>query len=178
MLDGVPNVAMAVGYTNAFWTLKTELIAQYVCRLLKHMVQHGYDTCMPIIPEGGIEEGPLLDLEAGYVLRAKNRLPKQGNARPWKLFQNYILDRVILARGSVKDDSILFRKRGSVDVARPQEPAASTTSITRLPLSPVPALASVANWPCSWPSRVVIYPFPMSAKPVCRRLRHYCRRPR
>ena len=50
MLSDVPNLAFALGYTNASWTLKADLISEYVCRLLNHMDEHGYRQCVPRAP--------------------------------------------------------------------------------------------------------------------------------
>jgi monooxygenase len=102
MLSDVPNLAFVIGYTNASWTLKADLVNRYVCRLLNHMDRHGYDICMPKI-HGKLGEAPLLDFTSGYVQRSLAELPKQGNRSPWKLYQNYLLDLVTLRLGSVTD---------------------------------------------------------------------------
>ncbi len=81
MFSGVPNLALALGYTNASWTLKCDLISEYVCRLLTHMDEHGYRQCTPIAPDPSQPLSPVVDLKSGYVLRALDSLPKQG-ARP------------------------------------------------------------------------------------------------
>ena len=78
MFSDVPNLAFAVGYTNASWTLKCDLIAEYVCRLLNHMDHHGYAVCTPRVNEAEIEEEPVIDFNSGYVLRALDSLPRQG----------------------------------------------------------------------------------------------------
>ncbi|HEU0128755.1 MAG TPA: NAD(P)/FAD-dependent oxidoreductase, partial [Pseudonocardiaceae bacterium] len=77
MLSGVPNFALTIGYTHASWTLKAELVSEYVCRLLNHMDQRGYQVCTPLAPDTPQRE-PLIDLQAGYVLRSVALLPKQG----------------------------------------------------------------------------------------------------
>src|SRR5262249_32920392 len=78
MLSGVPNYAFAVGYTNASWTLKCDLVCEYVCRLLNHMAQRGYRQCTPVAPPPSVPTRPLIDLQAGYILRSLDALPKQG----------------------------------------------------------------------------------------------------
>ena len=84
MLSGVPNFAFAIGYTNASWTLKADLTAEYVCRLLNHMDAQGTRiACRAARPDG--DEEPLLDFQAGYVLRSLDLFPKQGSQAPWKL---------------------------------------------------------------------------------------------
>jgi cation diffusion facilitator CzcD-associated flavoprotein CzcO len=108
MLSGVPNLAFTLGYTNASWTLKADLTAIYVCRLLKHLNRHGYTTCVPRV-RGSIREAPLIDFSSGYVRRALDQLPKQGNRAPWKLFQNYALDLVTLRFGPVTDSMVFTR---------------------------------------------------------------------
>ncbi len=81
MLSGVPNFALTVGYTNASWTLKADLVAGYVCRLLNHMDARQQQICTPVAPKVTGETRPLIDLMSGYVLRSVEKLPKQGGAR-------------------------------------------------------------------------------------------------
>ncbi len=102
MLSGMPNFAFSVGYTNASWTLKTDLIGGYICRLIRYMDKKGYRTVRPELPAEGIETAPVVDLKAGYIARALDSLPKQGNKMPWSLHMNYILDSWAL-RGSKRD---------------------------------------------------------------------------
>jgi monooxygenase len=111
MLDGVPNMALAFGYTNASWTLKCDLTSQYVCRLLRHMQLHSYDICVPRLQED-VEEAPLLDFTSGYVQRAAGKLPSQGAKSPWRLHQNYLLDYAALMLGKINDDAMEFRRKG------------------------------------------------------------------
>jgi monooxygenase len=108
MLNDVPNVAFALGYTNASWTLKCELTSAYVCRLLNHMSNRGYAWCMPQRPESGIIEEPAISFTSGYIQRASAILPKQGSQKPWKLYQNYALDLAALKFGTVEDGTMIF----------------------------------------------------------------------
>ncbi|MFN8162306.1 MAG: NAD(P)/FAD-dependent oxidoreductase [Solirubrobacterales bacterium] len=108
MLGDFPNFAFTLGYTNASWTLKADLTAEYVCRLLNHMDANGYDQCVPRAGGGSISEEPLLDFNAGYVLRSIDRLPKQGSREPWKLRQNYPLDLRTLRYGPLEDGAMRF----------------------------------------------------------------------
>jgi monooxygenase len=108
MLSGVPNLAVTVGYTNASWTLKADLAAEYVCRLLKHMDAHGYRQCTPRAPDPTLPTRPFMDLASGYVLRSIESLPKQGAWPPWRLYQNYPRDVVMLRYGRVDDEGIEF----------------------------------------------------------------------
>lgn len=103
MLSDVPNLAFAIGYTNASWTLKADLSNRYLCRLINYMDQHGYTSCMPKI-RGTIKDEPLMDFTSGYVQRDLANLPKQGSKAPWKLYQNYILDLITLGYRSVTDN--------------------------------------------------------------------------
>ncbi len=107
MLSDVPNLAIALGYTNASWTLKCDLVCEFVCRLLNHMQKNGYDKCVARVKDrSASEEEPLLDFSSGYVQRSIALLPKQGKKAPWKLYQNYFLDLVGLRYGDLEDGVI------------------------------------------------------------------------
>lgn len=108
MLSDVPNMAMSLGYTNASWTLKCELIAEFVCRLLNHMDAQGYTWCCPRQRDPKLEDRPLLDLDSGYIRRAQGIVPKQGERLPWRLYQNYVLDRAMFRHGRLDDDAMQF----------------------------------------------------------------------
>ena len=110
MLSGVPNFALAMGYTNASWTLKCDLVSEYVCRLLNHMDAHGYQQVVPTRPDDAMDTVPLIDLTSGYVLRGVGMLPRQGRRAPWRLHQNYPLDVRLLRRGPVDDDGVRFSR--------------------------------------------------------------------
>ena len=103
MLEGVPNFAFALGYTNASWTLKADLTGEYVCRLLNHMDEHGYAYCTPRNLDPSITPEPMIDFSSGYVQRSIAKFPKQGSRRPWRLYQNYALDIVSLRFGRIDD---------------------------------------------------------------------------
>ena len=108
MLDGVPNVALALGYTNASWTLKCELTALYVTRLIAYMDRHGYRACAPAMPPAGVEREPAISLTSGYISRALDALPRQGSHAPWRLYQNYAFDLAALRLGRVNDGVMEF----------------------------------------------------------------------
>jgi monooxygenase len=110
MLSGVPNFALTSGYTNASWTLKCDLVCEYVCRLLNHMDAHGYRQCMPQERDPQPDDQPFIDLASGYVLRAIDRFPRQGAKAPWRLHQNYVLDIVGLKRGELEDGTMIFSR--------------------------------------------------------------------
>jgi monooxygenase len=107
MLSGVPNFVFTSGYTNASWTLKADLVSEYACRLLAHMDAHGHRKCVPEV-DGSVEEQPLLDFTAGYVLRSIDRFPKQGSREPWRLRQNYVFDVRTVRRGPIDDGTMRF----------------------------------------------------------------------
>lgn len=113
MLTGIPNFAFAVGYTNASWTLKVDLVSEYVCRLLDHMDRHGYDLVTPLEPGGDVARRPLIDLDAGYVKRSLHELPKQGSRVPWQLHQNYLRDIRLFRRGELDDEGVRFERSGA-----------------------------------------------------------------
>jgi cation diffusion facilitator CzcD-associated flavoprotein CzcO len=107
MLSGVPNLAIALGYTNASWTLKADLTCQYVCRLLNHMEAHGYRQCVPR-RDPAVAERPFIDFSSGYVLRSLDKFPKQGSRAPWRLYQNFPRDIMSLRFGRVEDGTMEF----------------------------------------------------------------------
>jgi monooxygenase len=109
MYSDVPNLASALGYTNASWTLKCDLTAEYVCRLLKHMDRHGYAQCTPRVNDPEVREEPILDFTSGYVRRALHTLPRQGSKTPWRLHQNYVRDLSMLRYGRVDDGVMEFK---------------------------------------------------------------------
>ncbi len=104
MFGGIPNFAIALGYTNASWTLKCDLVAEYVCRLLAYMDARGYRVATPRAPDPSQPTEAFIDLKSGYVLRSIDQLPKQGAAHPWRLHQNYPKDIRLLKRGPVDDE--------------------------------------------------------------------------
>ncbi|NES31933.1 NAD(P)-binding protein [Micromonospora terminaliae] len=112
MLSGVPNFAMTIGYTNASWTLKADLVATYVCRLLRHLDDTGQQIVTPLAPDSD-ELVPIIDLQSGYVLRAVDRLPKQGPAAPWRLHQNYPRDVLLMRHGRLTDAGVRFSRAGT-----------------------------------------------------------------
>jgi monooxygenase len=107
MLSGVPNLVYMIGYTNASWTLKVDLVAEYVVRLLRHLRDHGLGVAVPE-RDPDVEEAPFLDFGAGYVQRSIDELPKQGTRAPWRLAMNYAIDAVALRRSRVDDDAVRF----------------------------------------------------------------------
>jgi cation diffusion facilitator CzcD-associated flavoprotein CzcO len=113
MFSDIPNLASCFGYVNASWTLKAELISEYVCRILRHMDATGMRQCTPRIDDPTVGSAPFVDFSSGYFQRAADRLPRQGTKRPWKLHQNYPLDIAQLRFGRVDDGSVVFSNPAS-----------------------------------------------------------------
>jgi monooxygenase len=109
MFTGVPNLAMVFGYTNASWTLRADLINRYTCRLLRHMDAHGYVSATPVAPTDG-QSSPFVDLTSGYIQRALDELPRQGSRSPWRVYQNYLMDRRLMRRGDLADEGMSFQR--------------------------------------------------------------------
>lgn len=126
MGTGLPNLAVAIGYTNASWTLKCELTCEYVCRLLNYMDQHHYASCVPV-RDPSVAEEPLLDFSSSYVTRSISQFPKQGITHPWKLYQNYVLDLFTFRHTKIADGALVFTRvagaRPRVDLATPTDSA-------------------------------------------------------
>jgi monooxygenase len=117
MLSGVPNMAFAFGYTNASWTLRCDLVCEFVCRLLGHMETHGYTECRPVNRDPSVVEQPMFDFSSGYITRAIDSFPRQGSKAPWRFCQNYALDVMSLRRGPIEDDVIEFSRGGAAAAA-------------------------------------------------------------
>jgi len=111
MYSGLPNFASTFGYTNASWTLKADLTAEYICRLINHMDQRCLDYCVPERGSEPIELESWLDFSSGYVQRAMEEFPKQANKAPWKTHQNYALDLMAFRFSSLDDGVLKFRNK-------------------------------------------------------------------
>ncbi|KAA1427848.1 flavin-containing monooxygenase [Nocardioides antri] len=121
LLSGIPNWAMAIGYTTSSWTLKVSLMCRYFIDLIKHMDANGYDRAVPVA-EAGMECRPVMDLQSGYAKRGAKHLPKQGVSAPWRMAMSYQEDAKAL-RGPVFDQHLKFsgsqrasRERSTADV--------------------------------------------------------------
>ena len=111
MLSGVPNCAFTFGYTNASWTLKADLTAEYVVRLLRYMAARGYDSCVPVNADSRVTERPLLDFTSGYVQRSLHEFPKSGSRAPWRVVMSYPHDLLKLRYGRISDGTLRFARR-------------------------------------------------------------------
>ncbi len=109
MYSDVPNLASAFGYTNASWTLKCDLTAEYVCRMLNYMDARGFAQCAPRLTDPSVKPERVLDFTSGYVERALHTLPSQGSKTPWRLHQNYVKDLSMLRYGRVDDGTMEFK---------------------------------------------------------------------
>jgi len=110
MFSDVPNLASTFGYVNASWTLKADLIAEYVCRILNKMDRGGYTYCTPRNTDPSVIADASPPLASGYMLRAKGLLPKQGSKRPWKLHQSYARDMLALRFSAINDGALVFTR--------------------------------------------------------------------
>ncbi|HCL60107.1 MAG TPA: monooxygenase [Acinetobacter sp.] len=121
MVSDVPNMALIIGYINASWTLKVDIAAEYICRLLNYMDQHGYDE---VIAKGDatelLEDTVMGSLTSGYIARAADVMPKQGKHAPWKVSNNYLADRKELKTASFEDGVLKFKTRSSAVPAKPR----------------------------------------------------------
>ena len=108
MLEDVPNLAIAIGYTNASWTLKCELTCDYVCRLLNTMRAQGVRQCVAVNRDPSVASLPLLGLDSGYIQRATDRFPKQGSKFPWRLHQSYLRDYFTMKKRSIEDEAMVL----------------------------------------------------------------------
>jgi cation diffusion facilitator CzcD-associated flavoprotein CzcO len=106
MLEGVPNLAVAIGYTNASWTLKCELTCDYVCRLLNHMRAAGLGQAVAVNNDASVSPQPLLGLTSGYVLRSADRFPKQGSKAPWQVHQSFLRDYRAMKMHGIEDTAL------------------------------------------------------------------------
>lgn len=111
MLSGIPNMVYTIGYTNASWTLKADLVSEFACRLLNYMDDNGYDTVVVDEPAPDVEDRPFMEFTPGYVLRSLDELPKQGSRTPWRLNQNYLRDIHLIRRGKIADEGLRFAKK-------------------------------------------------------------------
>jgi cation diffusion facilitator CzcD-associated flavoprotein CzcO len=113
MLSGLPNCVMAYGYTNASWTLKADLTAAWVVRLLRHMGHDGFDIAVAQ-REPDVTPEPFLSFTSGYVQRARADLPQQGSRRPWQVYQNYLQDMLTIRFGRIADGILRFGRKGAM----------------------------------------------------------------
>jgi len=119
LLEDVPNMAWCIGYTNASWTLRADMTARAVAKLLAYMRSHGYTHAYPHLGGKTMSEKPTFNLESGYVKRSPRALPKSGTKRPWHVRHNYVLD-LIDHRFDRIDESMVFGRVASPVVKQTQ----------------------------------------------------------
>lgn len=111
MVSDVPNMAMVIGYVNASWTLKVDVVADYICRLFKYMDKNGFDEVIaPTDHSAILNETVMGEMSSGYIARAADQLPKQGNKAPWMATHNYLTDRKDLKNAKFSDGILKFSK--------------------------------------------------------------------
>jgi monooxygenase len=103
-------MTFTIGYTNASWTLKADLVSEFFCRVLNYMDAKGFDTVVPRHPGPGVEERPPMDLSSGYVLRSLDKLPKAGAKAPWQFINNYLVDIRAIRHGKLDDGALMFSR--------------------------------------------------------------------
>ena len=130
MLEGVPNLAIALGYTNASWTLRCDLTFDYVTRLLDHMRKRSLRQVTPVNHDPSMPRAPLLALRSGYVMRAAGKIPMQGAEHPWHVRQSYLRDYLSSKVSHIDDPALVFGAPGAMEVDRESsEVRCSATSI-------------------------------------------------
>jgi cation diffusion facilitator CzcD-associated flavoprotein CzcO len=110
MFSNLPNLAVVFGYLNASWTLRADINSDYVCRVLNHMAATGSEIAVPVLPaDHGLEEDDIFDFSSGYIQRSKHIMPRNAVAYPWRLNQEYVLDRKRMASDPLDDGILTFR---------------------------------------------------------------------
>ena len=110
MVNQVPNLAYVFGYTNAAWTLKADIACEYACRLINYMDKHNINIVRPVDGEGCMTDIPAVNLKSGYIMRAVDRIPKQGSKAPWMVLNNYLVDALVLRYAKIDDGKLQFVK--------------------------------------------------------------------
>jgi monooxygenase len=121
LISNIPNLAFVFGYTNSSWTLKVDLVCDYVCRLISFMDRSGYTSCVPVNSDPAMETRPMLDFGAGYVQRAVDRFPRQGTG-PWEVKMSYRDDLERLRHGALVDNVLRFSTAGKRPAEQPAAP--------------------------------------------------------
>jgi monooxygenase len=122
LLSGIPNCAFTVGYSSLSWTMRADLVSEYVCRLLNHMDANGYRYCVPDVPNDTVAELGLFDLTSNFVLRSRKEFPSQGSEDPWRV-KRYRADVRQLKRDAIEDGTIRFSSLAE-QVESPEKTAA------------------------------------------------------
>jgi hypothetical protein len=115
MLEGVPNAIVVLGYTNASWTLKADIVAEYFCRVIKHMDAKRYTTVVAVAGDDDRTDESVMGaaLTSGYIQRGNAVMPRQGKHKPWKVLNDYVRDAPVLRRGALEDGVLQFSRAGA-----------------------------------------------------------------
>lgn len=114
MFTGLPNLVSVFGYLRSSWTLRADLVSDYVCRMLTYMDEIGARSVVPLVPEQDqdMKISPWIDPEnfnAGYVMRSLDILPRQGDRQPWVMTQDYFSDRETMPAADLGDGTLVYR---------------------------------------------------------------------
>ncbi|MBA4165170.1 MAG: FAD-containing monooxygenase EthA [Erythrobacter sp.] len=116
MFSNVPNLAVVFGYLNASWTLRADINSEFVCRLLNHMRSAGAEVATPVLTreaEAALVDDDVFDFSSGYIQRSKHIMPRNADSYPWRLNQEYVLDRKVMRRGAIDDGVLAFTRAGA-----------------------------------------------------------------
>ncbi|MGQ3099947.1 MAG: flavin-containing monooxygenase [Sphingopyxis solisilvae] len=109
MFSNVPNFSAVFGYLNASWTLRADIVAEYVCRVLNHMQATGTHVATPVLADPAtLTEENIFDFSSGYIQRSLHIMPKNADKLPWRLNQNYVQDRIDMKTGAIDDGVLTF----------------------------------------------------------------------
>ncbi|HEX5083756.1 MAG TPA: hypothetical protein VFY40_17040, partial [Blastocatellia bacterium] len=128
MFSGVPNMAFVFGYTNASWTLRADLLAEYFCRMINLMDKRDYVEARPKEPDPTMPVKPLGNLTSGYFKRAQDLLPREGLKGAWRNPQNYVFDIFRFRFGAIEDGILEFRR--ARDSRIPETSAAALVEVS------------------------------------------------
>ena len=113
MFSNLPNLAVVFGYLNASWTLRADINADFICRVLNAMAQEGADIATPSLPQDhALEEDNIFDFSSGYIQRSRHLMPKNAVEYPWRLNQEYVVDRKRMKKDPVDDGILVFSRKG------------------------------------------------------------------
>jgi monooxygenase len=116
MLDGVPNLIYTLGYVNSSWTLRSDMIARWVCRFLRYLRRRGFSSGTPSAKSVELGKG-LFTLNSGYMRRNLGLFPRQGTRDPWRLRQNYLVESILFRFAPLGWQMIFTRRQQGANVS-------------------------------------------------------------